>query len=267
MYNSYVLLEDSVHVKTKWVRVNKGIAEHPQVRCRFVAQELALGEKLDELFAGTPSKSAVRLLLLHSRQNGRCIMTMDVKTAFLYGVVRRKVYIELPRRDPWSTDGKWVGNLERALYGTRDAPQIWQQEVSDSLTKLGFQRSVFQPSVFVHQTRNLAVVIHVDDFLCSGQRDDLLWMYDELYQEFFGCEPACRLFTDASACKGMLLRQGSGKIKHFSTKQLWAHGAIQSYGISVVKIPRALNAADALTHSLTVKEMATHLKCLGLTRP
>ena len=88
-----------------------------------------------------------------------------------------------------------------------------------------------------------------------------------LYQEFFGCEPACRLFTDASACKGMLLRQGSGKIKHLSTKQLWAQGAIQSYGISVEKIPRALNAADALTHSLTVKEMATHLKCLGFTRP
>ena len=87
-----------------------------------------------------------------------------------------------------------------------------------------------------------------------------------LYQEFFGCEPACRLFTDASACKGMLLRQGSRKIKHLSTKQLWAQGAIQSYGISVEKIPRALNAADALTHSLTVKEMATHLKCLGFTR-
>ena len=88
-----------------------------------------------------------------------------------------------------------------------------------------------------------------------------------LYQELFGCELACRLFTDASACKGMLLRQGSGKIKHLSTKQLWAQGAIQSYGISVEKIPRALNAADALTHSLTVKEMATHLKCLGFTRP
>ena len=88
-----------------------------------------------------------------------------------------------------------------------------------------------------------------------------------LYQEFFGCEPACRLFTDARACKGMLLRQGSGKNQALSTKQLWAQGAIQSYGISVEKIPRALNAADALTHSLTVKEMVTHLKSLGCTRP
>ena len=92
--------------------------------------------------------SAVLLLLLHSRQCERCIMTMDVKTAFLDGVTRRKMCISLPRCDPRGADCKWVGKLERALCGTRDAPQIWQQEVSASLTKLGFHRSVFQPSVF-----------------------------------------------------------------------------------------------------------------------
>ena len=171
---SYVLREDAekdadgVHVKTKWVRVNKGTAKPPQVNCRLVAQEAPLGERLDELFAGTPSMSGVRLLLRHSRQDGRCIMTMDVKTAFLYGVMRRKVSIE----------------LQSSLYGTRDAPQIWQQEVSDALTKLGFQCSVFQPCVFVHKIRNVAVVIHVDHFSCSGQRDDLLWMYDELSKKY-----------------------------------------------------------------------------------
>ena len=67
--------------------------------------------------------------------------------------------------------------------------------------------------------------------------------------------------------KGMLLRQGSGKIKHLSTKQLWAQGAIQIYGISVEQILRAVNAADALTHSSTLKEMATHVKSLGFSRP
>ena len=30
------------------------------------------------------------------------------------------------------------------------------------------------------------------------------------------------LCTDASACKGMLLRHGTGKVKHLSVKQLWA---------------------------------------------
>ena len=87
--------------------------------------------------------------------------------------MRRKAYIELPRPDPRSADERWVGKSERSLYGTRDGPQIWQQEVNNSLRKLGFQRSVFQPSVFTNKTRCLVVVIHVDDFLCSGQRDYL----------------------------------------------------------------------------------------------
>ena len=96
--------------------------------------------------------------------------------------MRRKVYIGLPRRDPWSTDCKWVRKLERALCGARDAPQI-RQEVSASLTKLGFHRSVFQPSVFIHKTREMAVVINVDDFFCS-QRKDLLRMHDELSNKY-----------------------------------------------------------------------------------
>ena len=44
-------------VKVKWVRVKKGEA----VRCRLVAQELGYGERLDELFAGTPSLGSVRM--------------------------------------------------------------------------------------------------------------------------------------------------------------------------------------------------------------
>lgn len=42
----------------------------------------------------------------------------------------------------------------------------------------------------------------------------------------------------ANACKGMLLRTGAGKVKRLSTDQLWVQGAIQSYAVEVVKVPR-----------------------------
>ena len=57
-------------------------------------------------------------------------------------------------------------------------------------------------------------------------------------------------YTDASACRGMLLRSGVGRIKHLTTKQLWAQGAVASYGVVIEKIPRAVNNADAFTHSV-----------------
>ena len=72
----------------------------------------------------------------------------------------------------------------------------------------------------------------------------------ELMREIFNDELEMKLFVDASACRGMVLRQGAGKVKHLTTKQLWVQGAIQSYGISVLKVDRAVNAADALTHPL-----------------
>ena len=45
--------KEGIFVKTKWVRINKGV-DTPKVRCRLVAQELAFGERMDEHFAGTP---------------------------------------------------------------------------------------------------------------------------------------------------------------------------------------------------------------------
>ena len=55
--------KDGVFVKVKWVRINKGTADNPKVRCRLVAQELGYGVKEDELFAGTPSSMAVKVVL------------------------------------------------------------------------------------------------------------------------------------------------------------------------------------------------------------
>ena len=54
----------------------------------------------------------------------KSIVIMDVKTAFLYGNSRRRIYIKIPDEDPRSTQRNKVGLLKKALYGTRDASQI-----------------------------------------------------------------------------------------------------------------------------------------------
>ena len=54
--------ETGKFVKVKWVRTKKGDG----VRCRLVAQVLHCGERLDELFAGTPSLGSVRVALTHA---------------------------------------------------------------------------------------------------------------------------------------------------------------------------------------------------------
>lgn len=72
-------------VKVKWARVNKGSEVHSEVRFRLVAQELGFRERLDELFAGTPSLTVVKLLLSVTADKDLSVMLLDVKCALLYG--------------------------------------------------------------------------------------------------------------------------------------------------------------------------------------
>ena len=168
-------------VKVKWVRTKKGAG----VRCRLVAQELGYGERLDELFAGTPSLGSVRMALTHAmRKPTHKVMVMDVKCAFLYGEIRRNVYIELPHTDPRYGDASVVGKLRKAMYGTRDAPQIWGEVVRTTMEALGYKQSVFQPAVYYNVAKDVVVVVHVDDFLCAGDGKALRELHEELTKQF-----------------------------------------------------------------------------------
>ena len=173
--------EEGKFVKVKWVRTKKGGG----VRCRLVAQELGYGERLDELFAGTPSLGAVRLGLAYAmRKKTYKVMVLDVKCAFLYGTARRRVYIELPHTDPRYGDPNVVGVLMKSMYGTRDAPQIWGEHVKATLEGLGYKQSAYQPSVYYHPEKELVIVVHVDDFLCAGDAEALEELYVGLGQKY-----------------------------------------------------------------------------------
>ena len=52
--------------------------------------------------------------------------------------------------------------------------------------------------------------------------------------------------TDASACRGIMLRQGSGPVKHLSIRQLWVQEVVCDYSVDVQKMRREDNLADFL---------------------
>merc|ERR1712086_1075763 len=60
--------------------------------------------------------------------------------------------------------------------------------------------------------------------------------------------PSLELRTDASAARGVILRQGVGKVRHLQVKQLWLQENVAAGELTIVKIPRAQNCVDALTH-------------------
>ena len=177
-------------IGTRWVDHNKGTRENPEVRRRLVGQEFAKGEVRDDLFAATPPLVATRMLLSRVASRGSRgpgnyrVLLLDVKKAFLYGKIRRRVYIELPAEDEMSKTGKYVGRLVKAMYGTRDAPQVWQTEVRKTMQEMGFEALVSTPCVYYHKEMDVRIVAHVDDMLCTGPKENLKKVHEDLEKKF-----------------------------------------------------------------------------------
>ena len=167
------------------------VDDYGKKKSRLCAREFARDQR-DDLFAATPPLMATKLLLSQcaseggwgrrSREKGASLrlMALDVRRAFLYGRIQRSVYIKLPPEDPRSGEAGVLGRLLRTMYGTRDAPLVWHDEVSKMMLSLGFRALASSPCTYAHDERGVLVVAHVDDFLLCGERSQLEWVYGKL---------------------------------------------------------------------------------------
>ena len=73
-----------------------------------------------------------------------------------------------------------------------------------------------------------------------------------------------RLLTDSSAAKGIILRNGVGKVKHLEVKCLWVQEPESAGGFARIKVPRLENCSDLLTHHYSENEVRLHLTRMGL---
>ena len=80
--------------------------------------------------------------------------------------------------------GKYVGKIVRALYGTRDAPLAWLNVVKEDMREMGFHECKVANGVFSHPGRKLKAVVHVDDFLLSGEGHHLQWFRDHMSEKY-----------------------------------------------------------------------------------
>ena len=69
------------------------------------------------------------------------------------------------------------------MYGTRDAPMIWQDHLRETLFEMKFKESVTHPGLFQHETRDIFLCVHVEN-LRTGVRDDLMWLKKQLLRKY-----------------------------------------------------------------------------------
>nr|GFA86011.1 hypothetical protein [Tanacetum cinerariifolium] len=92
---------------------------------KVVSKSSAEGVDFEESFVHVARLEAVRLLITYAAHKSFTVYQMDVKTVFLYGPLKEKVYVNQPDDfvDPYHPDK--VYRLKKALYGLKQAPRAW----------------------------------------------------------------------------------------------------------------------------------------------
>nr|GEV07272.1 putative ribonuclease H-like domain-containing protein [Tanacetum cinerariifolium] len=189
------ILVDLPHGKraigTKWVFRNKKDERGIVVRnkARLIAQGHIQEEGIDykEVFAPVARIEAIRLFLAYASFMGFMVYETDVKSALLYGTIKKEVYVNqaLGFEDPDHPDK--VYKMVKALYGLHQAPRAWYENLANYLLENGFQIGKIHQTLFIKRQKGdiLLVQIYVDNIIFGATNKDLCKSFEKLMKDKF----------------------------------------------------------------------------------
>nr|GEU63483.1 integrase, catalytic region, zinc finger, CCHC-type, peptidase aspartic, catalytic [Tanacetum cinerariifolium] len=98
------------------------------------------GVDYDETFSRVARIEAIRLFLVYAAHKDFTVFQMDVKMAFLNGILKEEVYVGQPPCFVSKHYPDHVYALDKALYGLKQAPRAWYDVLSKFLIDGGFQK-------------------------------------------------------------------------------------------------------------------------------
>lgn len=170
------LPEGQTAIETKWIFK---IKEDGTKKARLVARGFQEPYKSDELsYAPVCRMSTIRMLLSVSVQNNWNLKQIDVPTAFLNSKLKHDVYIKVPEGLECK---ERTLKLNRALYGLRSAPKVWNDKFSEVMMRLGFRRSKYDFCLYCKD--DVYLVLFVDDALITGDDCQIEKLLVDLHRE------------------------------------------------------------------------------------
>ena len=111
---------------------------------------------------------------------------MDVKTAFLNGVVEEEVYVEWPLSFETHDRESHVCRLKKALSGLKQAPRTWYGRIDRFLSSLGFTKSKEDSNLYykVEDGNPVMLLLYADDMFVTGMDGLIVDMKRKLAAEF-----------------------------------------------------------------------------------
>ncbi|GKA15485.1 retrovirus-related pol polyprotein from transposon TNT 1-94, partial [Tanacetum coccineum] len=140
-------------IRVKWVFTKKMNAqgETERYKARLVAKgyKQKAGIDYDQVFAPITRIETSRLFIAQATQFKWPIYQMDVKSAFLNGLLEEDVYVEQPPGYMKAGNEKKVLKLKKALYGLKQAPRAWNTRIDTYFKENGFKQCPYEHALYV----------------------------------------------------------------------------------------------------------------------
>lgn len=164
-------------VSSKWIFKTKPICDpsdptRTRLKARLVARGLEQQHGIDynDTFAPVVRWSTLRTIIAIAVAAGWPISHMDVVTAFLNGNLQEVLYMQQPQGFEEEGSENLVCRLLKSIYGLKQSPRAWYQEIDKHLRAQGWTRSNADPNLYFLQegASIVLLLLYVDDLLITG---------------------------------------------------------------------------------------------------
>ncbi|KAG7547628.1 Zinc finger CCHC-type [Arabidopsis suecica] len=177
-------------------------------KARLVVQGFRQKEGIDyfDTYAPVIRISSIRLLIGLASIHNLVIHQMDVKTAFLNGVLEEEVYMKQPEGFVMPGNEHKVCKLVKSLYGLKQAPKKWHQRFDEAILSNGFKLNQSDKclySKFDDSGNGVIICLYVDDMLIFGTNLRQV----ELTKEFLSSNFAMKDMGEAEVILGIQIKR------------------------------------------------------------
>ena len=217
-------------LNTKWVfTVKYSITGEEIAKARLVAIGCEEQYEYDdeELYSPVCPIEITRLMLSIAQERRFRIITMDVITAYLYGILQREIYLQAPLG--MNINGQQNAlKLNKSLYGLHIASKCWYITLLTELQSIGYCASAAEKCLFFKRdgTDIAFLIIYVDDILLVTNSDKIQAETIHILQSRF----LVKICDNPNKYIGMELEREGGEI-HLHQKQFITKMA-KSFGIT-----------------------------------
>jgi transposase InsO family protein len=242
-------------VTCKWIfkKKEENSGEGVRYKARLVARGFTQKEGVDynEIFSPVVRHTSIRVLLAMVAQQDLELEQLDVKTAFLHGILEDDIYMTQPEGFQVPGKEEYVCKLKKSLYGLKQSPRQWYKKFDSYMIHLGFNRSPYDCCVYHNKADDgsmVYLVLYVDDMLLAAKsKFDIQKLKDLLNAEFD--------MKDLGAAKkilGMEIYRDREKKKLFVSQKSYIQKILSRFGMSNAKpidTPSAANVHLSVDHA------------------